>query len=300
MEAPSHGRGRTPVAAPEFPASARDLPGDPSRDDLEGQAADMSAVITALLDGRAGPIDPHRIAVAGHSDGGTTVAEMLLNPRDADPRVAAYLVLSGATPTGVDGTNRANLARLNANGTLDLSFNTSSGPNNTVRAIAIQADGKILIGGDFTDVNGQPRTRLARLAPDGTLDATFAPVVNGPVYSIALQVDGKIVVGGAFQTISGSTRRYVARLTASGSVDSQFDTGAGPNNPVNSVAVDDSGKIVLGGLFTSISGSSRSYVGRLNGNGSIDRSFDPGPGANANVNSVATTQGNTPASELAH
>ena len=95
------------VAAPEFPASARNLPGEPSRDDIEGQAADLSAVITALLDGRAGPIDPRRIAVAGHSDGGTTVAEMLLDPGHADPRVAAYLVLSGATPTSADGVDRA-------------------------------------------------------------------------------------------------------------------------------------------------------------------------------------------------
>src|SRR5204863_5922334 len=108
----------------------------------------------------------------------------------------------------VNGTNRINLARLNANGTLDASFDPGTGPNNTVRAIAVQPDGKILIGGDFSDINGQTRTFLARLAPSGTNDPTFAAILSGSVYSIAVQGDGKIIVGGAFGTVAGANRRF--------------------------------------------------------------------------------------------
>jgi pimeloyl-ACP methyl ester carboxylesterase len=67
------------------------------------QARDVSFVITSLLGGRAGAVEPTRIAVAGHSDGGTDVALLALNPSYADPRVRAYLSLSGEIPSGVPG-----------------------------------------------------------------------------------------------------------------------------------------------------------------------------------------------------
>ena len=90
------------VAAPVFPDSANTLPGSPVSNYPE-QALDLSFVITSLLGGRVGPVDPTRIAVAGHSDGGTDVALLALNPSYADPRVRAYLSLSGEIPAGVPG-----------------------------------------------------------------------------------------------------------------------------------------------------------------------------------------------------
>ena len=90
------------VAAPTFPDSADTLPGSPVSNYPE-QARDISFVITSLLAGSAGPVDPTRIAVAGHSDGGTDVALLALNPLYADPRVRAYLSLSGEIPSGVPG-----------------------------------------------------------------------------------------------------------------------------------------------------------------------------------------------------
>jgi fermentation-respiration switch protein FrsA (DUF1100 family) len=90
------------VAAPVFPDSANTLPGSPVSNYPE-QALDMSFIITSLLGGRAGPVDPSRIAVAGHSDGGTDVALLALNPAYADSRVRAYLSLSGEIPAGVPG-----------------------------------------------------------------------------------------------------------------------------------------------------------------------------------------------------
>jgi poly(3-hydroxybutyrate) depolymerase len=91
------------VAAPTFPDSADTLPGSPISDYPE-QAEDMSFVLTSLLQGVAGPVDPTRVAMAGHSDGGTDVALLALNPDYADHRARAYLCLSGEIPVGVDGT----------------------------------------------------------------------------------------------------------------------------------------------------------------------------------------------------
>jgi pimeloyl-ACP methyl ester carboxylesterase len=91
------------VAAPTFPDSASTLPGDPISNYPE-QAFDMSFVITQLLTGIAGPVDRSKIAVAGHSDGGTDVALLALNAIYADPRIRAYLSLSGEIPVGLNGT----------------------------------------------------------------------------------------------------------------------------------------------------------------------------------------------------
>lgn len=91
------------VAAPDFPGSASDLPGTPTEGDIPQQARDLSFVITALLGGRESAVDPTRIAVAGHSDGGSSVVMLAEDPSYADPRVGAYLVLAGQIPDGVPG-----------------------------------------------------------------------------------------------------------------------------------------------------------------------------------------------------
>ena len=84
--------------------------------------------------------------------------------------------------------------------------------NNDVRALAVQADGKILVGGFFTSIGGQTRNRIALLNPDGSLVASFDPNANYAVRAIAVQADGKILVGGEFTSIGGQTRNNIARL----------------------------------------------------------------------------------------
>src|SRR5438132_3314482 len=89
--------------------------------------------------------------------------------------------------------------------------------NGTVYVVAVQPDGKILLGGDFTSLapNGGAavtRNRIARLNPDGTLDNGFDPNVNNTVNSISVQADGKVVIGGSFTSIGGQTRNRIARL----------------------------------------------------------------------------------------
>ena len=88
------------VAAPVFPESTDLYPGSPVSDYVD-QALDITFVITSLLHDQAVPIDPTRIAVTGHSDGGTDVALMALDPDYADARVRAYVCMSGEMPSGM-------------------------------------------------------------------------------------------------------------------------------------------------------------------------------------------------------
>ena len=165
---------------------------------------------------------------------------------------------------------------------LDNGFNP--GANDYVLSMAVQqADGKILVGGNFTALAGQARSCLGRLNADGSLDATFTNGANNTVYSLAVQADGKILVGGNFTTLAGQTRNYMGRLNANGSLDTTFTNGA--NGVVDDLAVQADGKILVGGNFTTLAGQARSRLGRLNADGSLDTTFTNG--ANGVVDDLA-------------
>ena len=185
-----------------------------------------------------------------------------------------------------------NIARLNANGTLDATFNPATGASDRVRSIAVQSDGKILIGGDFTRYNGTFINRIARLNAVGTLDATFNSGGSGAassVHCIAVQSDGKILIGGRFQSYNGTSINRIVRLNADGTMDATFTPGSGAANNVNSIAVLPDGKILIGGEFTSYNGTSNiNRIARLNSDGTLDGTFNPGgAGAPSTVNSIA-------------
>jgi len=86
----------------------------------------------------------------------------------------------------------------------------------------LQADNKILVGGQFSSLGGEVRARIGRLNADGTLDADFNPGANGTVYALVVQADGKIVVGGSFTTLGGETHNFIGRLNADGTPDATF------------------------------------------------------------------------------
>jgi uncharacterized delta-60 repeat protein len=148
----------------------------------------------------------------------------------------------------------------------------SGGADPTVYSVAVQSDGKVLIGGGFTMVSGANRNGIARLTGNGSLDS-FNPGAN-PVRAIAVQGDGKVVIGGGFTTVAGETRNRIARLNSNGTLDS-FQSGmAGADALVTSLLVQPDGKIVLGGEFTLVNGIARKRIGRLLGtNGSLDDKF---------------------------
>ena len=176
-----------------------------------------------------------------------------------------------STTTGVNC-----IARLNADGTRDTAFNTSGGTglggaNDFVYSLAVQPDGKLVLGGYFTSMNGSAEStttgvnRIARLNADGTLDASFNAIggtglggANNIVNSVAVQADGRLVLGGAFTSVNGSALstttgvNRIARLNMDGTLDTSFNaiggTGlGGTNGSVLSVAVQADGKLVLGG-----------------------------------------------------
>ena len=143
--------------------------------------------------------------------------------------------------------------------------------NGPVWTLAVQADGKILVGGQFTSLGGQTRKRLGRLNPDGTLDSGFNPEANQCVYSVAVQPDGKILVGGLFTTLGGQARSWLGRLNPDGSLDTGFNPGA--NSFVAILMVQADGKILAAGAFTTLGGQAQSYLGRLNPDGTLDTGF---------------------------
>ncbi len=137
-------------------------------------------------------------------------------------------------------------------------------------ASLLQTDGKVLIGGEFDHFNGVARKRLCRLNADGTVDGTFNPgiILEGPILAISRQADGKYVVGGSTSTFG---QRALWRLNEDGSRDTSFEqTTFNSSTWVNTIAIQSDGKIVIGGGFTSVNGQARSYLARLNADGSID------------------------------
>ena len=142
-----------------------------------------------------------------------------------------------------------------------------------VLATAVQPDGKTILAGSFTSVLGVPRSNVARLNADGTLDAGFDPKANSIVNSVAVQADGKVLLGGFFTTLqpngaaSATARQRIARVNADGTLDAGFDPKA--NSIVNSVAVQADGKVLLGGAFATLqpngaaSATARNFFARL-------------------------------------
>ncbi|MEQ1747927.1 MAG: autotransporter-associated beta strand repeat-containing protein [Prosthecobacter sp.] len=148
-----------------------------------------------------------------------------------------------------------------------------------VLTVAVQTDGKVLVGGSFTQIDGVDRNRVIRLNSNGSLDTSFeAFVMNGEVRDILIQADGKIVIGGTFTTVrvdgtsaNNLTRNRIARLNANGSLDSGFDPNL--NGDVRVLVAQSDGRILVGGSFTAVGSAGRTRMARLTANGSLDSTF---------------------------
>ena len=142
---------------------------------------------------------------------------------------------------------------------------------------AIQSDGKIIVAGNYFQLNGNSRNRLVRLNSNGTEDLSFQTNVgtgfNSSTYVVTIQSDGKIIVGGAFSIVNGYTRNRLVRLNSDGTEDTSFYTNLGTGfggNWTYTVEVQSDGKIVVGGAFTSLNGNTRNRLVRLNSDGTED------------------------------
>ena len=274
--------------------------------------AQSTGASLTLANLQASDAGSYRVAVSGPNGSVTSVVAVLavnlvaadtFNPgansdvyclaEQADGRI-----LVGGTFTTLGGQTRNRIGRLNSDGTLDTTFNpgAAGGDYTAVYALALQEDGKIVVGGTFTTLGNGTRKSIGRLNSDGTLDTTFnpgVPGVYGLVLSLAVQADGKILVGGYFTTLGGHTRNNIGRLNSDGTLDTTFNPGAagGSRNYgsdvtlVYSLVVQADGKTLVGGTFTRLGGYARNYIGRLNSNGTVDTTFNPG--ANNEVQSLA-------------
>jgi uncharacterized delta-60 repeat protein len=209
-------------------------------------------------------------------------------------------LIFGGGFTAVGATSRGRVARVNASGVLDTTF-ANPNADDDVYALVLQPDGKLLVGGEFTTLGNQTRYALGRLNTNGTLDTTFSPTVFNPepappitsfrAQAILLQPDGKIVVGGRSskplpngQTLTGG---FLWRLSTNGVFDSSFSTGGISGGPVSCLAWQPDGKILVGGLFSSVGGQTRNRIARLNANGSLDTGFNPGLAGTNTITPIA-------------
>jgi uncharacterized delta-60 repeat protein len=197
----------------------------------------------------------------------------------ADGKILAVGNFVTLAPNGGAAVTRNHIARLETDGRLDQTLNLGAlGSGSGLLAIAVQPDGKILLGGDFNSVLGTPRNRIARLNADGTLDVGFNPNANSDVAAIAVQPDGKILVGGAFagaNSIGGQTRNRIARLDAVTGLADGFNPTA--DLRVDEIAVQADGKILAAGDFSTIGGQPRSHIARLDATTGLADSFNPNP-----------------------
>ena len=188
----------------------------------------------------------------------------------------------------INGVVKTNVARLNADGTLDNSFNCTV-CDFPISSAVVQSDGKIIIAGSISSADGAvSAARLRRLNADGSLDTSFNPVSPfnaNPLFPVsygatvyAVQPDGKILVvlGGSS---SGNTFGSLQRLNPDGSPDTSFtpiDVISGRNIRTfpAQILLQSDGKILIA-LTTSAASGSSSSLRRYNSNGSVDPSFEP-------------------------
>jgi uncharacterized delta-60 repeat protein len=198
------------------------------------------------------------------------------------PALAAVVQRDGSVIfTQEDGPGFGSIRRLFPDGSPDDNYNVFVSP--IPQFLAIQRDGKILVAGFIDTIAGEARAGIARLNPDGSLDTAFDPHADwggtpGWIESMAVQGDGKIIVTGGFGEIGGSLNDGIARLNPDGTSDAGFTASlpAAPGGWANSIAIQADGKIIIGGAFDALGGST-AKLGRLNPDGSLDTSFTPAP-----------------------
>ncbi|MGB1802679.1 MAG: delta-60 repeat domain-containing protein [Miltoncostaeaceae bacterium] len=207
-------------------------------------------------------------------------------PKRRTRRAAATAVVAVALGTG------AGIALAASAGTRDGGFApVGSGLNGAVNALAVQSDGRIVVGGAFTAYDGTGRSRIARLTTTGALDSTFDPGsgLDGPVEAVAPRASGDILVAGAFSKADGQNRSGLAEFGPTGSLDTGFDTGTGTAGAAaRAVLALPSGGAMLGGAFTTYGGVSQKGIAEVRANGALETGWfgyvdGPSPVVNAIV-----------------
>ena len=177
-------------------------------------------------------------------------------------------------------------------GTINNNFIIGTGFNDMVYTFKNQPDGKILVGGYFSDYSGITSSYIARLNPDGSFDSTFitGDYLNDKVNAIDLLPDGRIVVGGLFQSFNSTNTYRLVILNSDGTLNQIFPVGF--DSYVRAIKVQSDGKILVGGEFLTYNGISSQGLIRLNSNGTVDSTFNVGTGINGVWSIAIESDGN--------
>ena len=202
-----------------------------------------------------GTLDTSFISGSGAEDG---IVETITLQSDGK-------LLLGGHFTMFNGIASRRIIRLNANGSRDTTFSIGTGFDAAVYSLALQADGKIMVGGSFASFNGSARRRVVRLNPDGSIDTSFSigsGFSNGTVRDILVQPNGRLLLGGTFSgTYNGAGVKRMLRLQANGDVDGSFSVNL--NGILFSMAFTSDEKVLIGGTFNSVSGITKHRIARL-------------------------------------
>lgn len=180
-----------------------------------------------------------------------------------------------------------NLMRILPDGSHDTTFPIGSGTSSSVNVLTLRPDGSMLVGGLFSSIADQPRTGLAALAPDGTLDPTFIADIRHPdgveISGLTRTADGDLLVWGRMLSVDGRYHLALARLQPNGTVEPSFNPGKGAGGIVKGMAVMADGRIAIGGDMVSYNDTPRPYLAFLTPDGALDPVFNGGAGPNAQV-----------------
>ena len=196
----------------------------------------------------------------------------------------------------VNGIARGRVARLNANGTLDTSFDPGTGADGTIYALAQDSAGNVFVGGAFDTFNGVFRLGLAKLSPTGALDSAFNQAGGGYVVRAITPPDGagRIVIGGSFTSYGGQLARRIARMDGTtGAIDVRIHPGLLAMASIvrsRRFCLHPTENTMLEDCLAGSIGANRSRVARLNSDGSLDTTF-VGPTINSIVSALALQNG---------
>ena len=181
------------------------------------------------------------------------------------------------------GVPRSGIARVNSDGSLDTTFDPGTGIDGLVTSFALLPNGQILIAGSFSEYDGVTRGSIALVNADGSLDPTFGSGTNGfneGATAMVRLADGDLIIAGAFTYFGSTPIAGLARLNPDSSLDNSFDPGTavGANGEILTMFVQPDSRIMIGGAFVSYNSIPRSAIARINPDGSLDTSFQPGQG----------------------
>jgi uncharacterized delta-60 repeat protein len=180
----------------------------------------------------------------------------------------------------VNGRPTQHVVKLTSSGAIDHSFDPQGGVGElgagSVAALLLQADGRLVVAGNFNQAAGATRSNLVRFLADGRLDSGFNNIAISGVEQMMELADGKLLVSGSITQVDGLNRPAIVRLMANGTVDRTFRSASDLLHQVRTFALLEDGRIVVAGSYQDGGFNLRPRVAVLMPDGGIDTTFFAG------------------------